>query len=394
VLVVLPSWLGDTAMATPALGLLRAALPSSVIVGLCRPGIDELLAGTDFLDDCVVMDTRSVLGPAKAAARLKPFRLGAALLLPNSFASAVTVRLAGVPIRVGYDRDGRGPLLTHHLHAPKRTAPAFTRPGGWAPVSAVDYYLAAARALLAALGDAAARRAPQHDPPMALGVTTIQDLRAQEVLHKGGIQAGEPFALLNPGGNNPAKRWPVERFAAVAHELIARRGLKVAINGSPGEAGLVRLIRDAVALNEPADAARLACLPELGGTIGSLKGIVRRARVMVTNDTGPRHLAAAFGIPCVTLFGPTDPRWTRLPPTPARPAHDPGAPEGGDPTPPGWTWGQGEEPGSLRPREIILTADPTLPPEEVADDHPERCRIERIATHEVLGALARVLGPG
>ncbi|MGD9689390.1 MAG: glycosyltransferase family 9 protein [Phycisphaerales bacterium] len=363
VLVVLPSWLGDTVMATPTLRLLRGALPRSTIVGLARAGIDELLAGDDLLDDVILADRTAVLGPAKVAGRLTKFRFDAALLLPNSFSSAITVRLAGIPIRVGYDRDGRGALLTHKLQAPRRAPPH----DGWAPISAVEYYLAAGRACLSALG-APTPGSLIAAPKLELGITESQDRQAREILAAAGVPEGQPFALLNPGGNNPAKRWPVERFAAVAHHLIAQHGMMAVINGSPTEAELVALIRDVIVLDNPADAPRVACLPELGGTIGSLKGIVKRCRLMVTNDTGPRHVAAAFGRPCVTLFGPTDPRWTALPEADV-------------------------DAGNARrvPREVILVADPTLPTEEIADDHPRRCRIELIETRAVIEAVDGVM---
>lgn len=353
ILVTLPSWLGDTVMATPALRLLRDGLAGSVIVALARPGMEELLAGSDLLDDVIVADARSVTGPAKVASRLKVFRFDASLLLPNSFASAMTSRMAGIPIRLGYDRDGRGMLLTHALEVPLRSLPHT----GYAAVSAVDAYLEAARALLGVLG----RPVPAIAARLELEITPLQDARAEEVLYKGGLADHAPFALLNPGGNNPAKRWPVERFAVLAHHLIEKHGLTVVINGSPNEAALVKLIRDTIVLHDPADAPRIACLPECGGTIGSLKGIVRRAKLVVTNDTGPRHIACALGTRCVTLFGPTDPRWTTLPDPPVAP----GAP----------------------PREIILVSDPTLPQSELADDHPDRCRVDRIGTSSVIIAV-------
>lgn len=357
VLVFLPTWLGDTVMATPALRLLRTALPKSIIVGLARPGIDELLSGNELLDDVLIADRHSVLGPAKIAARLMPFRFDAALLLPNSFSSAITVRLAGIPRRIGYDRDGRGALLTHKLHAPRRPAPH----DGWAPISAIDYYLAAALECLKALGHPAPPTIPAR---LEVGQSDAQEQQAQNILAMAKITPETPFALLNPGGNNPAKRWPVERFAAVAHHLIDTHAMMVAINGSPAEVDLVALIRDVIVLDNPADEAKVASLPELGGTIGSLKGVVRRCRIMITNDTGPRHLAAAFGRPCITLFGPTDPRWAALP---------------------------GSTDPAQTAREAILVADPTLPPEEVADDHPQRCRIDRIQTRPVIEAVDRLL---
>ncbi|HZW07074.1 MAG TPA: glycosyltransferase family 9 protein, partial [Phycisphaerales bacterium] len=232
---------------------------------------------------------------------------------------------------------------------------------GYQPVSAVDYYLDAARALLAAL-----HATPAEEPAvrLVLATTPAEENLADDVLAKGGVRPGEPFALLNPGGNNPAKRWPLERFAALAHHLITVHRLKVVINGSPAETELVGTIQQAVELNHPEDGDRVVCLPELGGTIGSLKATLKRARLMVTNDTGPRHIAAAFNTPTVALFGPTDPRWTTLPPSFSRPGV---------------------------PREAVLVADPTLPPEEVADDHPSRCAIEGITLGDVVAAVDRVL---
>lgn len=366
VLVILPSWLGDTVMSTPTLRLLRGALPGSIIMGLGRPGMRDLLAGDDLLDDVIEADARRLMGPAKVAGRLIPLKLDAALLLPNSFSTAMTVRLAGVPIRVGYDRDARGLLLTHKLTPPKRSPPTWAT-AGYAPVSAVDYYFELGRCLLGALRGAGwTVREPEAParPRLELGITDGQDREAREVLRRAGVEEGAPFALLNPGGNNPAKRWPVERFAAAAHHLISAHRERVLINGSPGEREVVALIRDAIVLNHPEDESRIACLTELGITVGALKGVVKRARLMVTNDTGPRHLAAAFGTPCITLFGPTDPRWTTLPP----------------------------EPGG-RAREVVLTADPTLPPSELADEHPRRCAIDRILAADVLAAVDRLLAP-
>ncbi len=367
IVVFLPSWLGDTAMATPTLRLLRASLERAVVVGMVRPGMDEVLSGLELLDDVIVADARKALGPAKAASRLVTMKFDACLLLPNSFSSAMTARLAGIRIRVGYDRDGRGMLLTHGIEPLKRLPPKH----GYEPVSAVDYYLAAARRLLGVIADErpdlrtgieTARSTPIR---LELATLPAEEDRAEAILGAAGVGAGEAFVVLNPGGNNPAKRWPVERFAAVAHHLIERHGAKVVINGSPSEAPVVALIRDAIVLNHPEDGERVTCLPELGGTVGSLKAMVRRARLMVTNDTGPRHIAAAFGVPCITLFGPTDPRWTTLP--------------------------DSVQIGNTKARETVIVADPTLPPEEVADDHPERCRIDKIATATVIEAVDRAM---
>lgn len=344
-LVVCPSWLGDTVMATPALRLIRRSFPGIFVGGLMRPGLDELLAGSDFFDEVHIARASGVMGPKHAAAKVRPRRYDAALLLTNSFSTALTTRLAGIPRRIGYDRDLRGVLLTDKLRAPTRAD------GSWAPTPAVDYYLRLVRECL--LGERAAPAA--DDDFLELGVTAEQESAGRDVLAKAGIDPGVRFAILNPGGNNEAKRWPADRFARLAAFLHRVHGLRVVVNGSPGERDLTEHIATTSGLGP-------ACvsLATLGITIGSLKSVVRRASLMVTNDTGPRHLAAALGVPLVTMFGPTDHRWTTI-------RTRPGGPE------------------------KILLADPTLPETELANDHPERCRIDRITEQTVEAAVTEVL---
>src|SRR5690606_24812434 len=129
----LPSWLGDAAMATPALRLLRDALPGAYIAGLARPAVADLLRGTALLDEMVVERASGVMGPKRAAAKVRPLRFDTALLLTNSFSTALVTRIAGIPRRVGYDRDGRGVLLTERLRAPEWPG-SLPRRRRWAPV--------------------------------------------------------------------------------------------------------------------------------------------------------------------------------------------------------------------------------------------------------------------
>jgi heptosyltransferase-2 len=335
-------------MATPALRRLRDALPGAFIGGMVRPGIDQVLAGTRFFDEVHVEHARGVMGHKHAASRLRQRRYDAALLLTNSFSTALTARLAGIGRRVGYARDGRSLLLTDRLEAPKRAD------GRWAPVPAVRYYWDAAGALLSQ-PVAPDRFSLPAGVTLELAAPPEARAAADELLTRAGVAPGGPLAILNPGGNNDAKRWPPERFAAVADHL-ASRDLTVLVSGAPAEADLADAI--AAAARRPT-----LSLPRAGVTLSALKGVLAspRARLMVTNDTGPRHIAAAFGVPVVTLFGPTDHRWTTIP-----------APGG----------------------EEIILADPTLPESEIADDHPDRCRVDRIDGATVLAACERLLsGP-
>jgi heptosyltransferase-2 len=365
-LVVLPSWVGDAVMATPTLRLVRAAHPGTFIGGLVRPGIDQLLAGTDLLDEVHVERAQGMMGPKLVANKVRPRRYDAALLLPNSLSSALIVRLAGIPRRLGYDRDARGLLLTSRVAPPKDIGGP--RAGQPALVSAVDYYYNLVRRLdlvpapVSELSHGAA--AFLNLPPgqyMELGTTQEDEQLAAAILAEGRIPTGHPFAILNPGGNNPAKRWPADRFAAIGADLARGESgdsMAILVNGSPGEADLCDEIEKRI--RDASPDARVLNLSHAGNTLGSLKALTRTAALMLTNDTGPRHIAAALGTPLVSLFGPTDHRWTTIPTRP-------GAPE------------------------VIVAADPTLPAHEIANDHPERCRIDRIGVEIVREGIGRVL---
>lgn len=288
-----------------------------------------------MFDELHVDRAAGVMGPKMVAARIRPRRYDAAVLLTNSFSTALITRLAFIPRRIGYDRDGRGLLLTDRVKAERRSPPH----KGWACVPAVEYYLKLVREVVGEIGGAG----------LELGVTAAQEEAGAKVLAAAGVGVSDRFAVVNPGANDAAKRWPAERFAEVGRHLVRAHQLKVLVNGSPNEKELAEAVaRDA--------GPGVVALPGLGVTIGSLKSVVRRAVLMVTNDTGPRHIAAAFGIPTITLYGPTDPRWTTLP-------------NGG------------------RGGRVDLVAEPNLPDGELADDHPERCRIDRIPVSAVLDAL-------
>lgn len=377
-LVVLPSWVGDAVMATPTLRSLRRAMPGAFIGALARPGIDDVLLGSPFIDEFHIDRAVGMMGPKRVAAKLRAVRYDAALLLTNSFSTALVTRLAGIPERIGYDRDGRAVLLTTRLAAPKRRdRPPFdrsqTNPGDWAPIPACAYYFSVASH---AAGQWGVALPPMG--PMELWITESERDAARGVLEAVARATGAggddraPLVFLNPGANDEAKRWPAERFAALAEALVEQDGARVLVSGSPGEAELTASIvgktsprvRERVVDLAPmlASAAREQA-SAAGPTVGPLsllKVVIQRCGLMVTNDTGPRHIASALGVPVVSLFGPTDHRWTTI----------------------------GFE------HERMILADPTLPPEEVANDHPERCSMQRIDLASVLAASRTLLNPG
>ena len=193
--IEMPSWVGDTVMATPLLRAAREARPEARITGIMRPGLDDVLAGTPFLDEMIAIDPRGRRGIRRLARSIRTVSADAVLLLPNSVRSGLAARLSGTRVRVGYARDGRGPLLTHGL--------AFDRKER--PLATIEYY---ARLAKFAIGLNAVDLAPE------LSVTDGERAAAKAI-----VDDVDRLAVLNPGGNKPAKRWPAERFAKVADHL-------------------------------------------------------------------------------------------------------------------------------------------------------------------------------
>jgi heptosyltransferase-2 len=273
IVVRAPNWVGDVVLSLPAIRDLRRNFPRARLTVLARPWVADLYRPVTEVDE--VQESREF---GKDVDWLKgAFDLG--VLLPNSFGSALTLWQAGVPERFGYATDGRGPLLT-------RAVPVS---GDVRGRSQVYYY----RWMLAGLG-----LHVSGAPDASLRCPGEWSRRAAEKLGDDG-----PWVGLNPGAfYGTAKRWLPERYAAVA-DLVARRtGAKVAIVGGPAE----RSLGEAVArmMRTP---ARL-----LSGetTLGELVGVLSRLRLLLTNDSGPMHLASALGVGVVAVFGSTDWRET------------------------------------------------------------------------------------
>ena len=275
IVVRAPNWLGDAVLSLPALRDLRRSFPRSRIEVLARAWVAPLYGAVREVD--AVRESRGVAADAEALRGA----FDAAVLLPNSFASALAAWRAAVPERWGYATELRGPLLTRHPRVPD----------GARGRSQVYYY----RAMLAGLGlDVAS------EPDASLQCPEDWADRGSTRLGDGGIGA---WIGLNPGAFfGPAKRWVPERYAA-AGELLARRtGARVAILGGADERGLGEAI--AAGMRAP---ARVLCGET---TLPELVGVLARLRLLVTNDSGPMHVAAALGVPLVAVFGPTDWRET------------------------------------------------------------------------------------
>ncbi|HWB07790.1 MAG TPA: lipopolysaccharide heptosyltransferase II [Pirellulales bacterium] len=284
--VFLPNWVGDVVMATPTLRALREHFAAARILGVMRPQAADVLAGTPWLDEPLLYDPRSADSRLRGWAlcrRLRRDRVDLALLLPNSWRTALLARFGGARDRLGYVRGGRGILLNRKLYPPRSGKRL-------APVSALDYYLELAYAA----------GCPSASRQVELATLAADEQAADEVWRKLRLPHGKQVVVLNSGGAyGAAKLWPTTYFASLARRLAVDDRRYVLVLCGPQERAIAaEIVRGAA---HP----RVCSLAEERLRIGLSKACVRRAAAMVTTDSGPRHFAAAFGVPVVTLFGPT-----------------------------------------------------------------------------------------
>jgi heptosyltransferase II len=304
ILVVQPNWVGDAVMATPALRAIRKLYPDAQISYLLRRYVKPIYAGMPWADKLITYRTgrtKKMAGKGQfldLAARLRARRFDTAVLLTNSFRTALVCKMAGIKRIVGYERDGRGFLLSDKL------VPYKDR-GKFVPTPIVRSYLGIAQYL----------GSPERDIALELFVTEHDRRDALDTLTRAGLDSSlarpalagaAPLILLNPGAQyGAAKCWPPEYFAQLGDRLVSELGATVLISSAPRERPIVDAIL--AQMKQPA-----VDLQRHGLTLGGLKEVVRRCDLMITNDTGPRHVAAAFDVPVVTLFGPTHPEWTEI----------------------------------------------------------------------------------
>ena len=285
ILIWLPSPMGDAIMAVPALRAIRRRYEKDHIIFIASQSNEQVLSPCPYCDEWLTQDSFF-----RNLEYIKAEHFHTAILLKNSFGSALTVRLAHIPQRIGYARDGRSPLLTDRIQ------PLRNPDGGFAPTSAIDYYLRIAEMLGVEAGD---RR-------LALSFTDSDTNLLREKLPAVFSQSG-PLVILVPGGAfGPSKCWPSDRFAKVADTLTDCYNAQMVISIAPTN-------REKYIAGEIQK--RSACsLINLGDSplpLGALKALFARADLVITNDTGPRHITAALGRNLISLFGPTNPEWTR-----------------------------------------------------------------------------------
>ncbi|MGH9450471.1 MAG: lipopolysaccharide heptosyltransferase II [Terriglobia bacterium] len=294
ILVRSTNWIGDAVISLPAIEALRARFPESEIVLVSKPWVSGVYEHNAAIDRQIIYDPqgehRGAGGFAKLTRQLREEEFDAAILLQNAFHAAWMVWRARIPVRVGYARDGRAPWLTHPIETPPAAVYGHQ----------AFYYLH----LLFRAGITA-----RPEPPRPLADTRIEVLPGERAwatrrLESMGIQGPRFLLGLVPGASfGPAKRWMPDRFAALADRLTEVLSGDVLIFGSSAEKPLAEEIAREM------EHTPLIMAGET--TLRQSMSLLDRCRLLVTNDSGPMHLAAALGLPVVAIFGSTDARATR-----------------------------------------------------------------------------------
>jgi lipopolysaccharide heptosyltransferase II len=265
-------------MALPAIADVRRGLPNATIVVAAREAVAPLFDMVPDVDEVVRHVDGDLMGGSRAGAGAGD----AAILLPNSFRSALRARRARIPQRWGYRTDWRGLLLTRAVARPR------------SGIHQIEYY----QRLTQALGFPSGSSTPRLEAP------SIARAAAACTLERAGWDKRTPFVVLAPGAAyGSARRWPSDRFAAVARALKGD-GIQPVMIGSAADVPTGRRIEGAIG-----DVTTVLNL--IGQTdLTQLAGVLSLARAIVSNDSGALHLGAALGVPVTAILGPTDERVT------------------------------------------------------------------------------------
>ncbi|MEI6125816.1 MAG: lipopolysaccharide heptosyltransferase II [Pseudomonadota bacterium] len=291
ILIRCPNWVGDLVMCTPALRSIRRQYPDAEISVMVKPSLKKIIEQLPFFDAIIEYEPRGKDRGIKnyialvRTLRARHFDLGIAMT--SSFSSAQLLFLSGIPVRVGYDRNARGWLLTH------RKKPLREK-GRIVPVNKVKLDLG----LCEFLGCADLTTQPE------LATSKEAEAWVDAFYRRQGIQDAHFTVAVIPGATfGPSKCWKQEYFARVADALIKAYNAQVLILPGPGELDIARSIIKNMKERPVA----------MGDTIvplDVLMALVRRCSLLITNDTGPRHFGVAFDKPVIVIMGSTDARHT------------------------------------------------------------------------------------
>jgi len=272
IMVRFPNWIGDAVMALPGLSALRLSVPGGLLTVLAKPWVADVIKMSPSADAVMMYldpgEHSGMKGKYRLAGELKKEEFDCAVLFQNAFEAALIAGVARIPLRGGYDTDMRRILLTHPVKRPEKK-------GGEA--HQVGYYMSLVR---------------------SLGFSAEVDLTPRLVPESTGGHE-EKTVVLAPGASyGPAKMWPSVNYVQLGKRL-SEAGCSILVVGSKAESTVCGIVAKGIG-NSATDLSGRTSLAEAGG-------IIAASRLVVCNDSGLMHLAAATGANVVALFGSTDP---------------------------------------------------------------------------------------
>ena len=280
------NWIGDAVMTIPALRTMRALFPDARLALLTREWARDMFMGTDLFDE--VVTTAPLL---QQAAELRRKRFDLAVAFPNSFRSALALRLGGAKMIFGYATERRSPFLTHPIPVPEWKNDRHE----------VYYYLELVKAVEKTLLRTDIEPT-DLEPRLQIGEQRLNE--AKELLRQSGIVDSRHTVALAPGStNSQAKRWTPASFARLNDRLQSELGVNVVLLGSKDDQAVTQEVAR-ISVHRPIDLAGRTSLGQAAAVLGSMK-------LLISNDMGLAHLAPAVGTTTIVIFGPTNPITTR-----------------------------------------------------------------------------------
>lgn len=281
VLIVRTDRLGDVVLSTPVIQALREAWPDSYIAVMVSPQARDIVEGNPYLDEVIVFDknrSRGLIGAVKFSIRLRKEMFDIALVLHPLTRVHIILWLAGIKKRVGFNRKA-GFLLTSRIPHKKQLGAKHE----------IEYNFD----VLRAAGIEPGKKG------LFVPVRPDDKLRVGRLLAENGIGSKDDYVVIHPAASCPSKRWPAERFAKAADGIIEKFHKKIVIVAGANDGQFGQAAREAMD-NEALD---------LSGdlSVGELAALLAGAKLLVSNDSGPVHIAAALGVPVVAIFGRSQP---------------------------------------------------------------------------------------
>jgi len=273
------NWLGDVLFSTPFIKAIRKRYKDAHIAVIVNPASREIVKGNPRIDEIIIFDEknehRGIMGRIKFIMELRKKKFDTAFFMHRSCSRAIICEFAGVKNRIGYFYKKRNLMLTDIVEIPDK------------PLHKIEYFLNIAKHVKADIAD----------KNMEFFVADVDKNYVKEMLERNSIREKDGYIVLNPGANWPPKRWPEENFADLAEKLIKKYNIKVVISGGEDDLAKALRIQDLTPQRLVITCGRT--------TLKQLGSLFERAKVIISADTGPLHLARAVGAKVIALFGPT-----------------------------------------------------------------------------------------